>query len=336
MRILSIIYLSTLFLKADPIDDLINRDVINFFNEMASSSQSIKKDYFKTIKTHIEKGESKKAYYYFYKHDLKFKISESVRLINTALIHKNIPLSKAFSELLFESNDHKTILKFAILSHYFEVAEFFLKEFKNLNLNSIVYPDTNRTLLHIAVIDNDNKVVRFLLKHKIEIDAKDIYGFTPLFYIQSKKVLKLFKNGDTEISSLAKCTILLNEKKVNDAVKYCLQKAKISEKHNYIIGASWYYLLARKPLKSKQFSKELSNKGNRYIGNVNLAHYYLLTKEYDKAKRLYENFVNNFSDINESKRVLIEDFTTLRKIYPNRFNIYKAFDIYHEISGDRI
>ena len=62
----------------------------------------------------------------------------------------------------------------------------------------------------------------------------------------------------------------------------------------------------------------------------------MLNKEYQKAKKLYKDFLDNYPDIDEVKRVLIEDFTTLRKIYKDRFDIYKAFDIYHEILGDRI
>ncbi len=292
---------------------------------------------FSKIVVDIKNKNFNKAYKSFKNSDIKTDTSKVVKIADLSLKLGNYKFTKSVLTLTSLYKREEDVLIYSIINHYFKVADFLLKNFKT-DINPIVDQNTQRTLLHFSVLNDDEEAVSFLLKNGAKVDVKDRYFLTPLFYINSKKVLKCFKKANPKKLRLAKCSILLDEERVEEAIAYCRDKARLSEIYGYTVGASWYYLLAKEPQKSKKFSEKLY-KENNYIGNINLAHYYILNNEYQKAKNLYEDFIDSldsYSDIKEAKRVLIEDFTILRKIYKKRFDIYKAFDIYHEILGDKI
>ncbi len=249
------------------------------------------------------------------------------------LEEKNKKILKRFSTILFREYDIEKILTNVILGHYFELGGYFLKEFKSFQLDRVVYPPYKKRLLHIATQNNDLKAVKFLLKHHADTNVKDIFKFKPSFYITSKRMERLYKEFHIKIPSMIKCSTLMEEERIDEAIGYCLQKAQLSEKANYFTSASWYYLLAKKPLLSKKFSlKTISDTSFQYIGYMNLGHYYILAKEYDKAKKSYKELLKSFdSSDREVKKAFLEDFTILRKIYKDEFDIYRAYDIMHEI-----
>jgi tetratricopeptide (TPR) repeat protein len=263
----------------------------------------------------------------------KVSFSHMIQFLDMVLEEKNKKILKRFSTILFREYDIEKILTNVILGHYFELGGYFLKEFKSFQLDRVVYPPYKKRLLHIATQNNDLKAVKFLLKHHADTNVKDIFKFKPSFYITSKKMERLYKEFHIKIPSMIQCSTLMEEERIDEAIGYCLQKAQLSEKANYFTSASWYYLLAKKPLLSKKFSlKTISDTSFQYIGYMNLGHYYILAKEYDKAKKSYKKLLKSFdSSDRELRRAFLEDFTILRKIYKDEFDIYRAYDIMHEI-----
>lgn len=71
---------------------------------------------------------------------------------------------------------HRTALMIALFYAFIDIAQYLLEKNANIHLRDI----NDRTALHYA-IDGDNlDAVKFALKHRAEINARDDKGWTPL------------------------------------------------------------------------------------------------------------------------------------------------------------
>lgn len=107
----------------------------------------------------------------------------------------------------------------------------------------------------------------------------------------------------------------------NSAIRYSLNAIKLDESNiDYYNSLGWYYILNKnykKALESleKANSTEIDSTGEiNYYVQGNLAHAYLLTGNYEKAKSIYIKYKGIFIDNSETwNSMVLKDFDTFKK-----------------------
>ena len=72
-----------------------------------------------------------------------------------------------------------------------------------ININSLFRSNTNlkQTILHIAVINSNLELVKFLVEYGIDVNVKDSYGNIPLHFSKSLSVANFLIESGSEINA---------------------------------------------------------------------------------------------------------------------------------------
>lgn len=96
-----------------------------------------------------------------------------------------------------QDRDGETPLFEACRKGYFNIVNLLIK----LKADIKIQNKDNQTLLHIACLNGNKDIILLLLQNNMDANAKDNFGYTPIYYAINKKIAKLLISKGANINN---------------------------------------------------------------------------------------------------------------------------------------
>jgi len=185
--------------------------------------------------------------------------------------------------------------------------------------------DENNGTVESFVNESDD-VSLFIVPREVLKDGYRILGYDGFGDILIDINIELVNINLLEIEKVCNEEMKKDKPILELSKVYCTQIGDFYKSKEDYIAASWYYLL------SGELEKNIKEiKGNIQTNFSNIGHTYVLKKNFDKAKNIYQTFLKQ-AKVPWADKAIKEDYKLLFKLYPQQTdNLKKGLRLWNEI-----